>query len=178
MRFLRQGSWSGLPFPAPGVLPGLGIEPCLLQWEADSLPLNHRESPISKVTSEKRDLVVAGPGSHVYNPGGRTNFKLKIRDDPQIVPVFRHSLRACCCHFCLLSVSPQAPAGATAAPEGVGVLLGAGADGPVACWRWRGTGCRWVSGEPGRQGTSLGADFLTMPCRAVDCRLFRKGCEQ
>ena len=167
-----------MPFPAPGVLPGLGIEPRLLQWEADSLPLNHRESPISKVTSEKRDLAVAGPGSHVYNPGGRTNFKLKIRDDPQIVPVFRHSLRACCCRFCLLSVSPQAPAGATAAPEGVGVLLGAGADGPVHAGGGGGQAAGGFLGSPGGRAHCWGADFLTMPCGAVDCSLFREGCEQ
>ena len=33
----RQEYWSGLPFPPPGHLPKLGIEPGLLHWEADSL---------------------------------------------------------------------------------------------------------------------------------------------
>ena len=35
----RQDYWSGMPFPSPGDLPDPGVEPCLLQWQADSLPL-------------------------------------------------------------------------------------------------------------------------------------------
>ena len=29
MRFTRQEYWSGVPFPSPGDLPGLGIKPAL-----------------------------------------------------------------------------------------------------------------------------------------------------
>ena len=37
----RKESWSGLPFPSPGDLPDLGIEPVFLHWQMDSLPLSH-----------------------------------------------------------------------------------------------------------------------------------------
>ena len=43
--FSRQESWSGLPFPSPGDLPDLGIEPMSLALQADSLPLSHWGSP-------------------------------------------------------------------------------------------------------------------------------------
>ena len=38
MRFSRQEYWSGLPFPSPGGLPDLGIEPSSPSFEANSLP--------------------------------------------------------------------------------------------------------------------------------------------
>ena len=38
IRFLRQGYWSGLPFPSPGDLPNPGIEPGSPALQADSLP--------------------------------------------------------------------------------------------------------------------------------------------
>ena len=38
MGFSRQEYWCGLPFAYPGDLPDLGIQPCLLHWQADSLP--------------------------------------------------------------------------------------------------------------------------------------------
>ena len=38
--FPRQESWSGLPFPSPGDLPDLGIEPLSPTWQAGSLPLS------------------------------------------------------------------------------------------------------------------------------------------
>ena len=34
--FFRQKYWSGLPFPSPGDLPNLGIEPRSLALQADS----------------------------------------------------------------------------------------------------------------------------------------------
>ena len=37
MGFSRQEYWSGLPFPSPGDLPDLGIEPGFPAWQADSL---------------------------------------------------------------------------------------------------------------------------------------------
>ena len=37
MGFSRQEYWSGLPFPSPGDLPDLGIEPRSPTWEADAL---------------------------------------------------------------------------------------------------------------------------------------------
>ena len=49
MRFLRQGYWSGLPFPSPGDLPDPGIEPKCPSppaMQADSLPLNHQKKYI------------------------------------------------------------------------------------------------------------------------------------
>ena len=51
MGFPRQKYWCGLPFPAPGDLPNLGIKPkslCLLHWQVDSLPL-HLGSPMREV---------------------------------------------------------------------------------------------------------------------------------
>ena len=38
MGFSRQEYWSGLPFPSPGDLPNLGIEPRSLALQEDSLP--------------------------------------------------------------------------------------------------------------------------------------------
>ena len=38
VRFSRQESWSGLPFPSPGALPDPGIEPRSSALQADSLP--------------------------------------------------------------------------------------------------------------------------------------------
>ena len=43
--FSRQEYWSGLPFPSPGDLPDLGIEPVSLALQADSLLLSHQGSP-------------------------------------------------------------------------------------------------------------------------------------
>ena len=47
MRFCRQKSWSGLPFPTPGDLPDPGTEPAppALALEVYSLPLLHLLSP-------------------------------------------------------------------------------------------------------------------------------------
>ena len=47
MGFPRQECWTGLPFPPPGYLPNLGIEPQntrFLHWQADCLPLSHQGS--------------------------------------------------------------------------------------------------------------------------------------
>ena len=38
MGFSRQEYWSGLPFPSPGDLPDLGIEPGSPALQADCLP--------------------------------------------------------------------------------------------------------------------------------------------
>ena len=45
MGFPRQEYWSGLPFPSPEDLLTEGLKPCLLNRQADSLPLNHQGSP-------------------------------------------------------------------------------------------------------------------------------------
>ena len=45
MGFPRQEYWNGLPFPSPGDLPYWRIEPHLLHWQADSLPLSYQGSP-------------------------------------------------------------------------------------------------------------------------------------
>ena len=37
MGFSRQVYWSGLPFPSPGDLPDLGIEPRSPEFQADAL---------------------------------------------------------------------------------------------------------------------------------------------
>ena len=49
MEFSMQEYWSGLPFPSSGDLPDQGLNPhllCLLHWQADSLSLSHRGSPL------------------------------------------------------------------------------------------------------------------------------------
>ena len=38
MGFSRQECWSGVPFPSPGDLPDLGIEPGSPTLQADALP--------------------------------------------------------------------------------------------------------------------------------------------
>ena len=37
--FSRQGYWSELPFPTPGIFPTQGSNVSLLHWQVDSLPL-------------------------------------------------------------------------------------------------------------------------------------------
>ena len=51
MGFSRQECWSGLPFLPPRNLPDPGIEPHLLHWQADYLPLSHLGSPIIAIGS-------------------------------------------------------------------------------------------------------------------------------
>ena len=43
--FSKQEYWSGLPFLPPGDPPTQGLNPCLLHWEAGSLPLSYLLSP-------------------------------------------------------------------------------------------------------------------------------------
>ena len=42
-----RSPWAPAPFPSPGDLPDTGIEPRLLDWQADSLLLSRQESPYS-----------------------------------------------------------------------------------------------------------------------------------
>ena len=49
MEFPKQEYPSGLPFPSPGDLPYPGIEPSLLHWQADSLPLSHLGGPLYNI---------------------------------------------------------------------------------------------------------------------------------
>ena len=46
-RFSRQEYWRGLPFPTPRDLPNPGIEPHLLLWQVDSIPLCHLGSQLA-----------------------------------------------------------------------------------------------------------------------------------
>ena len=47
---LQEEYWSVLPFPPPEDLPDPKIAPCLLHWQADSLPLSHLGSPKEQYT--------------------------------------------------------------------------------------------------------------------------------
>ena len=47
MGFSKQEYWSGLPFPSPGDLPGLRIEPGSPALQADSLPSELPGKPMS-----------------------------------------------------------------------------------------------------------------------------------
>ena len=60
MGFSRQEYWSGLPFPSPGDLPDPGIKPVSFTspaWQAGSLPLSHRESPIYMLVYIKQIII-------------------------------------------------------------------------------------------------------------------------
>ena len=46
MEFPRQEYWSGLPFPSPGDLPDLGIEPRSPTLHVDALPSEPPGNPI------------------------------------------------------------------------------------------------------------------------------------
>ena len=59
MGFSSQEYWSGLPFPPPGnpleegvatwvegIFPTPGLNPRLLLWQVDSLPLSNQGSPL------------------------------------------------------------------------------------------------------------------------------------
>ena len=52
MGFSRQEHWSGLPFPSPGDLPDPGIEPRSPTLQADALPSEPPEKPLSEGGSE------------------------------------------------------------------------------------------------------------------------------
>ena len=45
MGFSRQEYWVGCYFLFQGLFVIKGLNPCLLHWQADSLPLSHQESP-------------------------------------------------------------------------------------------------------------------------------------
>ena len=45
MGFPRQKHWTRLPYPYLGDLPDLASIPCVLYWQADSLPQSHQGSP-------------------------------------------------------------------------------------------------------------------------------------
>ena len=48
MGFPRQENWSGLPLPSPGgIFLTQGLT--LLHWQAESLPMDHQESPPKKL---------------------------------------------------------------------------------------------------------------------------------
>ena len=47
MGFSRQGYWSGLPFPSPGIFPDPGIEPGSSALQADALPSEPPGNPIT-----------------------------------------------------------------------------------------------------------------------------------
>ena len=47
MELFRQEYWSGLPFPSPGDLPNLRIEPGSSELQADSLPSEQPGSPLA-----------------------------------------------------------------------------------------------------------------------------------
>ena len=47
-----------LPFPSPGDLPDLGIEPAPPAWQADSLPLSHQGNPKGDIEKFKTVLEI------------------------------------------------------------------------------------------------------------------------
>ena len=59
MQFSMQEYWSGLPFPLQRLFLTQGLNPYLLHWQADSLPLSHLGSP----TASPYSL-----GNHIHPP--------------------------------------------------------------------------------------------------------------
>ena len=60
MGFRRQEYWSGWPFPSPGIFPTQGWNPCLLRWQAASLPLSHLGGRAGRVIPAQLECVRAG----------------------------------------------------------------------------------------------------------------------
>ena len=50
MGFLRQNFGVGCQFLLQGIFPTQGSNSSLLHWQVDSLPLNHRASPLGAIT--------------------------------------------------------------------------------------------------------------------------------
>ena len=48
MEFFSHEYWNGLPFLPPVDLLDPGLNPCLLHWQLDYLPVSHLRSPICK----------------------------------------------------------------------------------------------------------------------------------
>jgi len=59
--FSRQEYWSGLPFPSPGDFPNPGIEPGFPALQADALPSETRDQPMSPAL-EGRFSTTVPPG--------------------------------------------------------------------------------------------------------------------
>ena len=64
MEFSRQEYWSGLPCPSPGDLPNPGIEPRSPVLQADSLPSEPPEKPISKRVPLKHTVAFYKTSTH------------------------------------------------------------------------------------------------------------------
>ena len=65
MKFSRQEYWSGLPFPSPGDLPDLGIEPGSPALQADCLPSElpgkpYRDLETAQVSNDGIGLMKGG----------------------------------------------------------------------------------------------------------------------
>ena len=67
MGFFRQENWSRSPFPSPGEIPTLGLNPCLL-WQVDSLPLAPPGEPPSEAKMEPKGIALT-QGTLVMSPG-------------------------------------------------------------------------------------------------------------
>ena len=55
MHFSKQEYWSGFPFPSPGIFWTQGLNPDLLHWQVDSLPLSHQGSMLRSGYSVSAD---------------------------------------------------------------------------------------------------------------------------
>ena len=61
MGFSRQEYWSGLPFPSPGDLPDLGIEPRSPALQADALTSEPPGKPLTTVENMEWECQETGP---------------------------------------------------------------------------------------------------------------------
>ena len=66
MELSRQEFWSGLPFPSPGDLPDLEVEPRASALQADTLPSEPPEKHKVKVKSLSRVRLSATPWTVAY----------------------------------------------------------------------------------------------------------------
>ena len=65
MGFSRQEYWSGCHALLQGIFPTQKLNPCLLHWQEDSLPLCHQGSPIGWIMAPK-DIHALIPKTHNY----------------------------------------------------------------------------------------------------------------
>ena len=57
IEFSRQEYWCGLPFPSQGIFLTQGLNPHLLHYQEDSLPLSHVGSPPGRIRDQQSPLM-------------------------------------------------------------------------------------------------------------------------
>ena len=101
MEFSRPEYCRGLPFPPPGDLPNSGIEPTSPSLQADSLPAEPQEKPISCVVIIKSHFYYfLGAGNTSWKPcGGYCPVTVSSSEELALIcpPYERDHLRSISC---------------------------------------------------------------------------------